>query len=258
MNFPILGLWNEREKIVFFSKLNLKLRFKGTNLGLIWSGLEPLLIFSVLYIVFSTIRGSGQEEYFGIYLITGVMLFSLFSRGTGLGLACLRDNKPFLLSINIKKEFFPVSATVTTGMMLLIQLVVFFSLMPIFGFTPNWTLIFFPILLGLFLLLVLGLSYLLSIAFVFFKDVQQFWGVISFTTLFISPIFWNINSAPPILLSIQQINPIGQLIELGHKLVFGQIPSLNDWLHTSIIIFGILFFGYYLFNKFEHKISERI
>jgi len=76
--------------------------------------------------------------------------------------------------------------------------------------------------------------------------------------MFVSPVFWYIDSAPSILLNIQKINPLGQLIELGHKLVFGQLPSLNDWLYPSIMIFGILFLGYYLFKKFENKVTERI
>jgi len=142
--------------------------------------------------------------------------------------------------------------------MLIIELAIFFSLMLVFQFTPNWTMIYFPILLGLFLLLLLGLSYLLSIASVFFRDLQQLWQIISFALMFVSPVFWYLDSAPPILLSIQKINPFGQLIELGHKLVFGQLPSLNDWLYPSIMIFGILFLGYYLFKKFENKVTERI
>ena len=58
--------------------------------------------------------------------------------------------------------------------------------------------------------------------------------------------------------SIVGCNIARALIELGHKLVFGEIPSLTDWLYTSVFVFGILFFGFYLFNKFENKISERL
>ena len=96
MNLPLLRLWAERERIIYFSKLNLKLRFKGTQLGLVWAVLEPLLMFSILYIVFSTIRNSNQE-FFGIYLITGVMLYQLFSRGTMMGLTSLNR---LLLALN--------------------------------------------------------------------------------------------------------------------------------------------------------------
>ena len=190
MNLPFLGLRNDWEKIIYFSKMNLKLKFKGTNLGFIWTFLEPLLLFSILYIVFSSIRES-DEEYFAIYLITGVMLHNLFSRGSLVGLTCLRDNMPLLLTFKIKREFFPISATGTTTIMLLIELVVFFSLMPIFNFTPSWTMIYFPILLCLFLLLILGLSYLLSITFIFFKDIQFFLGntyfcvIVCFTSILV-------------------------------------------------------------------------
>jgi len=57
------------------------MRFKNTYLGFLWTAIEPLLYFTVLYVVFTSIR--DREETFAIYLITGIMLFHIFARGTG-------------------------------------------------------------------------------------------------------------------------------------------------------------------------------
>ncbi|HSB57691.1 MAG TPA: ABC transporter permease [Nitrosopumilaceae archaeon] len=238
--------------------MNIKLRFKGTYLGFIWAVLEPLFMFIILYVVFASVRHVEQEN-FPIYLIVGIILFNLFSRGTTAGLTSLRDNNAILKSLNIRKEFFPVVTTCATSLFLLVQIGVLFGLMPFFGFVPSWTIILLPIVLFLFLALVLGFCYILSILFVYVRDINPLWAVGVYTLLFISPIFWYSDETNGILLEIQKVNPLGQVIEIAHKIVVsGQIPPLNEWLYTASFVFGILFFGFALFQKYEKKVAEKI
>ena len=141
----------------------------------------------------------------------------------------------------------------------IVEVGVLLLLMPFFQFIPDYTLVFFPISIILLLLLILGFSYILSIVNVFIKDIQPIWAVFVQALLFISPIFWYLKDSNELLLAIQSINPLGQLIEINHKLIIsGEIPPLSDWLYTAGIIFGILFFGFYLFQKFEQKVIEEL
>ena len=238
--------------------MNIKLRFKGTYLGLLWAALEPLFMFSILYVVFSTIRITSKED-FAIYLMVGVLLYHLFSRGTGLGLTSITQNAGILKSLRTNREIFPVIATGSTCLFLFVQIGVLFGLMPIFNFVPSWTIVLLPIVLGLFLVLVLGVNYLLSTLYVYVRDVQPIWSVLVYALLFVSPVLWRIDQVDGILLEIQKINPIGQIIELAHKIVvFGEVPPLNEWLYTTAFVFGILFFGYAVFQKCQLKIVEKI
>lgn len=237
--------------------MNIKIRYKGTYLGLIWSALEPLFIFLLLYAVFTNIR-IGRDETFAIYLISGVILLHLFTRGSMSGLESLRANRGILTNINIRKEFFPVVSTGTVAIFMLVEISVFLTLIPFFGFPFNWTLIFLPVIIGLLLCLILGASYLLSAVSLYVKDARLIWGVLSYSLIFISPVFWKLENAKGILLDFYKINPLGQLIEFNHLIVFGKIPTVNEWIYTSSIIFGILFFGYAIFQKFEKKVTEKI
>jgi len=258
VSLPLINLWDRRSLILHFSLMNIKLRFKGTYLGLIWAVLEPIFMFSILYVVFTSI-GETRED-FAIYLIIGIMLFQLFSRGTMGGLSSLRDNSVILQSINLRKEFFPVVTTSVTCLFLFVEIGVLFILMPVFGFVPTWTIVFLPLVLLLFLVLILGLSYLLSIIFVFVRDINPLWGVAVYALLFLSPIFWYLDVVEgSILVSIQQINPFGQIIELAHKvIVFGQIPQMEEWLYTTIFVFAILFFSFSIFQRLEKGVVEQI
>jgi len=256
--FPIVNLLKERSTVLEFSLINIKIRFKDSYLGLIWTGLEPLLIFLVLYAVFTSIR-IGTREDFAIYLLSGIVVFHIFTRGTLGGMMSLRNNAGTLKTLNVKREFFPVSSTLAMSILTIIEVGVLLALMPFFQFIPNETILLLPIPIILLLILVLGFSYLLSIVSVYIKDIQPIWAVFVQTLIFISPIFWYLDEAQEILLNIQAINPVGQLIELNHKIIVsGIVPPLEDWLYTSAFVFGILFFGYAIFHKFEKKVTEEL
>jgi len=233
------------------------MRYKQSYLGLFWAAFEPLLMFVILYIVFTSIREARRED-FAIYLITGIMIYHIFLKGSMGGLTSLRNNQAILKSMNLKREFFPVVSTGSITILMFVEVMVFLSLMPIFGFTPSWTIVFFPIVIILLLLLILGVSYLLSIVYVHSADIQYLWGVFVYALLFASPVFWYLDDIDGILLEIQKINPLGQLLEIAHKLVFGQEVLLSEWLYTSGFIFGILFLGYYVFRKYEKTIVEKL
>ena len=250
-----LNTRNRLSLIFYFAILNIKIRFKNTYLGFLWAALEPLFYFIILYVVFTEIRDA--EANFAIYLITGVVLFHVFVRGTSGGLVSLTINRGIIKSVKIKKEFFPVVATIAIGLLAFVDVGIFLGLMPIFQFMPSWTIILFPLPLILLMILILGLSYILSIITVYVRDIQFIWSIFAHSLLFVSPIFWYLDNTQGILLQIQKINPLGQLIEISHKLVInGQIPPLNEWLYTTFFVFGIFFFGYFVFKKFEQKITE--
>jgi len=238
--------------------MNIKIRYKGNYLGLVWIALEPTLIFLILLTVFSSVF-VGSTEDFAIYFLTGIIFHNIFSRGVGGGIVSLITNQGILQSSNIKREFFPVASTVTAFIILLVEVAVFFTLMPFFEFVPFWTITLLPIVLFLLIVLTLGLSYLLSILFVYVRDIQSIWIVLILAMFFVSPIFWYVDDANEILLSIHAINPLGQLIELAHKLVvFGEIPPLIDWIYASGLVALIFIIGYGVFQKYEKYALEEM
>jgi len=255
---PLYDLWNKRSLILFYSLMNIKIKHKGTYLGLIWTALEPALLFILLYIVFTSIHVTTTEN-FGIYLLTGLVLYHAFTRGTLAGLTSLRDNYSILTSLNIKKEFFPVVSTFTYLLLMFVEMAVLFGLMPFFQFTPPSTVIFLPIVVGLLLVLIQGLSYFLSVVYVYLRDMLPFWAVLMHAFFFITPIFWSLDNVEGILLTIHSINPLGQLVELGHQLVvFGNIPSLDEWLYASLLVFIIFVIGFVTFKKLEKRALEEL
>jgi len=256
-SLPIANIWEKRSLIFHFSLMNVKLRYKGTNLGFLWNVLEPLLTFLVLYVVFVSIK--EMPENFAIYLLTGIMLYHVFARGTLAGIGSLRNNKNFLTTLNIRNEFYLVAIVGSITMTTIVEMAVFVALLPALNFVPSITLLFLPLTIVLMLILIWGLTYLLSIINVYFRDLSPMWAIIVHVMFFISPIFWYVGEVDGILLDIMKFNPVGQIIELAHQVVvFGQVPPIGDWLYTSAFVFGIFFFGFAIFSKFEKKAVEEL
>jgi len=255
-SLPLVGIWNKRSVILHFALMNIKARYRGTFLGLAWTALEPTLTFILLYIVFTSIRIRMRED-FAIYLLTGVILYHIFTRGTLAGLTSLSGNSKILQSIKIKKEFFPVVATAAITLQMLVEVAVFFGLMLFFQFIPTWTVILLIPILILLIVLILGLSYILSILHVYFKDIHPFWGILVHALFFVTPIMWYLEDVEGILLTIFQINPLGQLIEIAHQIVlYGQIPPLYDWAYSTVFVIAIFVTGFAIFKKYEKNIVE--
>jgi len=164
-SYPLSSLWKNRSSIFHFAVLNIKVKYNSTQLGLLWAALEPLFYFIMLYVVFSTIK--QREPDFAIYLLSGVLLFHIFQKGTSSGISSLTKNSGILQSLNINKEIFPATSTVATGLLSFIHVIVFLALLPVFQFVPNWTILLMPIPIFLLLILVMGMNYILSILSVY-------------------------------------------------------------------------------------------
>jgi len=254
---PLLNLWSKRSMLVYFSVMTTRIRYQGTYFGFLWNVLEPLGGFIILYIVFTTIR-IGIEPNFPVYLLFGITLFQIFIRGTLNGLISIKNNAAIIKSLNLRKEFFPVSSVASTGLIMIVQVAVFFSLMPVFNYTPPWTSFLLVIPLFLLLVLILGLSYFLSTVFIYIKDIQPTWSIFTYALFFVSPIIWYVDKVEGILLEIHKINPLGQLIEIGHKLLFNELPTPIEWITVCGYVFAILFIGFFILQKYEKRLAEEL
>lgn len=256
-SIPLLDLWSQRKALFTYACMNIKIRFGGTKLGLIWTVIEPLLLFTFLYVIFTNIRIATKED-FAIYLLIGIIMYHAFVRGTQGGLGALNDNSNIIKSLNIKKEFFPVVSTITTAILFLLEVATLLVLMPIFNFEISWTIVLLPIIFTMLFILILGASYILSILLVFVKDIQPLWGVLLTVIFFVTPIFWYLEDSSELVNNIHSVNPLGQLVDLAHKVTFGELPDITEWAYSFIFVIVILFISYMVFQKFESKVAERL
>ena len=210
-----------------------KLRFFGSVLGYVWSLLRPLLLFGILYGVFSQIVpiGAGVENY-PVLLLVGVVLFSYFGEATGGAVSSMVDREALVRKVAFPRMAIPLSVAVTASLNLLLNLVVIAIFVAASGIAPRWTWLLVPIPLLLLLIFATGIGMLLSALYIPFRDVRPIWEVIGQGLFYATPVIYPIEllaERSETLAHVAMMNPLAALIqETRHLLLGPATPSAAE------------------------------
>jgi len=235
---------------------NLMLRYKNSFLGFVWTFLQPLLFLGVLYVVFNSFLGS-RIPYFPLYLLLGLILWNSFSRSTLSSMMSFVAMRDLLSKVYFPREILPISTNITSFVMMSFDLCAFTVFLALFNFLPPSTIVFFPILLIILFILTLGLSFMLSVANVYFRDLEHIWGIVLQAGFFLAPIFLSMDVYPPQIRHILVFNPMTSMIDMAHNIVlYGHLPDVGAFGYLAVVSLAILGLGYTIFRKFESRAIE--
>ena len=188
---------NDFNLIKKISFIDFKLRYNSSVLGFVWSLLNPLLMLSVLYLVFSVLR-RNQTDHFTLFLLLGIVSWKYFSVCTQQGMACILNKTSLVKKMYINKELLVISSCFTSLYSFLLNLSVFLIIMRITGVNFYYTnLIIVLPLLSLFIL-TLCISFGLSAIYSKFRDLNEIWTVLLQAGFIIHAYFKNHKPSPQI------------------------------------------------------------
>jgi ABC-type polysaccharide/polyol phosphate export permease len=249
-------MWKTRGILFNFAVSDLKIRYRNSILGVLWSFIEPLLLLAVLFIVFSTMF-KFEIPNFPIYLLLGIVCYRFFQNGTTLALNSLTNRSTTLTQIYFPRSIPGLSAGITSAIMLVCELAVLGIFMVSFEFIPPITILLLPLVLALELLLVFGIALPLSVLNVKFRDTEFIWGVVISAGFFLTPIFYQFDMLPEIIQNVLQFSPMVQIVTMAHHVVlYGVLPSINTVLYAVGSISAITVTGYLIFRKYQGRIAE--
>lgn len=234
-------------------KRDFKKKYKGTVLGMAWSVLSPLLMLLVMRLVFSHFFGRNMEHY-TTYLFCGNLIFAFFNESTGQGMSSLLNNANIFTKVNVPKYLFLLSKNVQCliNFGLTLCMFVLFCFLDKITFTWRWILLLYPIC-GL-VCFNIGVGLILSALYVFFRDIQYLWGVFTQLLMYMSAIFYSIDSYSPLVQHAFLLNPVYLFIRYFRKIVIeATIPSL--WFHL-LMAFDVLVavgIGSWMYKKYNHQ-----
>ncbi len=228
-------------------------KYKRTVLGIAWSVLSPLLSLMVMNLIFGTLLGSEIEHY-TIYLFSGQLVFSFFSDSTNEGMASLLNNADIFTKVNVPKYLFLFSKNVSSLINFTITLGVYFLFVLVNGIPITWK--FILLVYPVFCLVVfnLGMGLILSALYVFFRDIQYLYSIFTMLLMYMSAIFYSIETFPQVGRNLFLLNPVYVYIRYFRKIVIeNTIPSA--WFHLiaagyALIAFGI---GALIYKKKNHS-----
>ena len=169
---------------------DIKVRYRKSVLGLLWTVLNPLLMMCVITVVFSTLFRQNIPN-FPIYYLAGSLIFSFNSEATSNGLYSIIGSASLIKKVYIPKYLFPISKVLSALVNLGFSLVAMFVVMIVTGAPFHATLLLMPLPIFYVFLFTSGLSLLLAAATVYFRDIAHFWGV--FVLVPGAEVFYNVS-----------------------------------------------------------------
>lgn len=232
---------------------NFKLRNEGSYLGILWYLLDPLLMFAVLFLIFSRNIGSGIDEY-PLYLLLGLIVNNFFASTTSQAVSVIAGSAPFIKSIKMPSEALVVGLVLRNIYSHVFEMLIFCAFLVFFKISLLGLIFYLPIYL-IFVLFTAGVSFILATLGVYANDLQNVWKFVLQLIFFASAIFYGFEINNPLL----KLNPIAHFINLARtSMIYHQSydpRSILVVVSCSFLIFG---FGIILFKKKQVRFAERI
>ena len=250
-------MWQYRELIRNLTLAELKNRYQSTSLGFFWSLLSPFLLAGVIYFVFRHLF--GQEENFAINLLVGIMAWRFFVIGTSSSLGAIVAKPSLVTKVYIPRQILVLSNVLAN---LISSLLEFAVLLPIIfillGHLPA-TVLLFPLVHFVYFWFIFGTGLLLSSLYVYFRDLNQIWEVLTNVLFFCSPIIYPLAIVPAYLIPYYLLNPMTQFIDIYRNVIIaGTLPSLSSLASVIAVSIAAYLVGSFVFAKLQRRFAEEI
>ena len=246
--------WKYRDLLRLLVSRNLKLKYRRSVLGYVWSVLNPLLTMIVMTIVFSTMF-SRNIENFPVYLFCGQLLFNFMSNSTRQAISSINANASLLKKTYVPRYIFTLSK-ITSGLVdLLFSLGALAIVMLVTRAKISWHVLLFPVVILQIYLFCVGLGLFLAQANVFFRDVEYIYNAVITAWMYLTPIFYPLEMLPEnVLWVVKHLNPMYFYVGQFRDLVYlGQMPGPVITIAGWVAAIGMLLIGVWSFRRAEDR-----
>ncbi len=239
-----------------------KKKYKRSVLGVVWSLLYPILMMTVMAIVFSQMfRFKVEGINYLVYLMTGIIMWQYFAEASNSAMTSVVDNFALISKVYIPKYIFPVAKCLFVGINFILTLIPWIGLIILTQFglgtypaSINWAYIFIPYIILCMFLFTVGVGLLLSCVSVFLRDVFYIYGIILTIWNYFTPVFYSIEILPMYLQNLFKFNPLYQFITgIRDIVLYGNTPTIGYLLLVTAIGAGTLLLGGLVFRKNQDK-----
>ena len=252
------SLYQYRELLKTNVQKEIRGKYKGSFLGVLWSFLNPLLMVLVYALVFSIILKQDIPNYI-IFLIVGVIPWNFFTTVISQGTNCIWINGGIIKKVFFPREILPVSVVLAGLINFLISCIIILIFVFFSGIGFSWHLIWLPLIAVLQTLFSLGLLFALSAIDVYVRDVEYIISFLLNLLFYATPIIYTAELFPESVRWILYLNPMTHFINAYRNIFYYQTsPSLMSLIYISIFVILFLIFGYLIFKKLERGFAEEV
>ena len=267
-------LWQHRELLWNMTVKELKVKYKRSVLGFVWSFMTPLIMIAVFTLVFSILFPRTDIEWFVVFLMCGLLPWLFFTNSLMQSVATIVYNPGLIKKVYFPREILPIAAVGANVFHFMLQMLVFFLFLLILRWHFSPYLILFPLVFLLELMFTMGLCLFVSAANVYLRDVQHFVEVATMAWFWLTPIVYPIgyfiSSKFGKYIAIYLLNPMADIVLLFQYIIYNPyyyaknsqvavayIP-VKGIIYAAVLSVFFLVGGYYFFHMTERGFAEQI
>lgn len=228
---------------------DIKIKYRRSVLGVLWTLLNPLFMMIVLSVVFSNLF-KFDVEYFPVYLLSGQLIFNFYSESTNSSMTAILNNGPLIKKIYVPKYLFVLSRIFSSTINLLASFTALICVMLAMRVELHYTVLLAPIPLFFIVVFSLGVGLVLSAITVKFRDIMHLYSVFVTALMYLTPVIYPLSILPDWLYPIVMLNPITNILQmLRNVMLYNTIPSISSMIIALVECGVMLALGLYVFYK---------
>lgn len=262
----LVELYQYRELLRNLVIRDLKVRYKNSLLGVMWSLLNPLLMTLVFTVVFTLMVPSSVEK-FPVFFMCGFLPWSFFTTSVSAATASIVGNAGLIKKVYFPREILPIADVLSNLVHFLVALVVLFLMMAIFRVPLTPAVLMLPAIILAEVFFITGMAFFLSTANVFYRDTQHILQIVLQAWFFLTPIFYPITILPEskVILGVtvnvqfwlRRLNPMASLVASYQDVLYWGVPTgLDFFLRTLVTCVVVLIVGYLVFCRYSRVFGE--
>lgn len=254
-------LYNYRELLKTNIKKEVRGRYKGSVLGVLWTFINPLLTTLVYAIVFPFLLRDSQPNYV-VFIVVAIIPWTFFTNVINQGGQCVRNEANIIKKVYFPREILPISVVLSGLINFIISCIIIMAFLLIYGIGFSKYILWLPVLSIIQSIFSLGIIFITSSINVYLKDIEYIINFIVSMLFYGTPVIYNIDTfqnAPKFITTLINLNPLTHLINAYRDIFYyKQMFNMKGVLYVSIIGICLLFVGYFIFKKLEKGFAEQL
>ena len=268
-------LWRYRELVRNMVSRDLKVRYRNSTLGVLWSLGNPLLMMLVFTMVFTVMAPAGGRniEKFPVFVLCGLLPWNMFSASIIGSIRSIVDNAPLVRKIYFPREVLPISMILANLVNFGLALIVLFAFIVVSRVPLSPWMLFLPVVVAVQTIFTIGVGLILATANVFYRDTQVIMEVLVMAWFFLTPVFYPIEVLPQsheflgMAVDVRRwmyiVNPMASLIAAYRVILYGTgfggaPPAFDFFLRTTITALIVLVIGAAVFYRYSRVFGEEV
>ena len=248
-----------RELLVQMTRRDLMLRYKQTIMGFGWAIFMPLLNTVIFSVMFTRVAKLDTGMPYPLFAYCGLLVWNFFASSLRFALASLTANTSLVTKVYFPREIFPFSAVFVSVIDLAVGATILVGMMVYYRVPPTSTLFFLPVVLVVHVAFTAGMSLLLAMWNLFYRDVKYLFEVVLMLWMFASSVVYPVQLVGGKLGAVLQLNPMTPIIDAYRAVILeGRLPEPRAFAAAAALSFATLAYGWITFHRAEFEFAENV